>query len=125
VRPQGVAGALFAVAIGAILTYAVSFTVSGVSIHTVGVIIMAVGAVALAILLVRSMTTSRRPVESRRPLAEPGPSADRVYRQDPVHGAPPVAATRISTEVYTAPEQRADQPLYSREAYPGSGTPRQ
>jgi len=125
VRPPGIAGALVAVAIGTTLTYAVSFANSGVNIHTVGVIIMAVGAVALATLLVRSVTTSRRRVKSRRPLAKPGPSADGVYRTDPARGVLPVAVTRISTEVYTAPEERANHPLYSREAYRGSGTPQQ
>lgn len=123
-RPQGLTAALVAVAIGAILTYAVSFTVSGLNIHTVGVIIMAVGAVALAILLARSVATSRRRPASRRPQNTPGPRADGAYRQDPVHGTPPVTATR-SADINTAPEQSADQPLYSEEAYRRSRTPRQ
>jgi high-affinity Fe2+/Pb2+ permease len=63
-RPQGVVGALVAIAVGAILTYAVTFTVSGISIHTVGVIIMLAGVAALAILLVRAASASRRRNES-------------------------------------------------------------
>ncbi|HEV3169290.1 MAG TPA: hypothetical protein VGZ32_03085 [Actinocrinis sp.] len=109
-RPQGAAGALVAIAIGAILTYAVSFTVSGVNIHTVGVIIMAVGAVALAILLVRSVGGSRRRDQPPQKPVKQVRGRDGSYLQDPPDGAPPVAATRISTEVYTAPGQQADQP---------------
>src|SRR5581483_8811175 len=59
-RPQGAAGALAAIAVGATLTYAVSFTISGISIHTVGVIIMLAGVAALAILLVRALSELRR-----------------------------------------------------------------
>ena len=115
-RPPGVAGALVTVVIGAILTYAVSFAISGVSIHTVGVIIMAVGAVALAILLVRSVTTSRRRVKSRRPPAKPGPSADGVRQKDTARAVLPIAVTRVSTEVYSASEELANHPQFNGEA---------
>lgn len=123
-RPPGLTAALVAVAIGAILTYAVSFTVSGLNIHTVGVIVMAVGAAALAILLARSVATSRRRAAPRRPQNTPGPRAYGAYHQDPVHGTPPVTATR-SAGINTPSEQSADQPLYSEEAHRRSGTPRQ
>jgi len=123
-RPQGVAGALVVVAIGAILTYTVSFTISGISIHTVGVIIMLFGAIGLGILLVRSVATSRRPVKPRQRQNMPDPSADGVYRQDPVRGAPPLAATRTSADAYTAAEQWAGQPLNGEEGYRRPETPR-
>jgi hypothetical protein len=42
---------LLLIAVGAILTWAVSATVSGVNIHTVGVILMVVGAVGLVLSL--------------------------------------------------------------------------
>jgi hypothetical protein len=100
-RPQGVVGALVAIAIGAILTYAVSFTMSGISIHTVGVIIMIVGVVALAILLVRAVTGPR----GRAPFVQ-SPSPEANYPQDLQRGTPPVAVTRVSTDVYGTAEQR-------------------
>jgi predicted anti-sigma-YlaC factor YlaD len=100
-RPQGVVGALVAIAIGAILTYAVSFKMSGISIHTVGVIIMIVGVVALAILLVRAVTGPRRRVQVMQ-----SQSPEASYPQDLQRGTPPVAVTRVSTDVYGTPEQR-------------------
>lgn len=42
---------IFLIAVGAILRYAVTATASGVSIHTVGLILMIVGAVGLVISL--------------------------------------------------------------------------
>ena len=111
-RPQGVVGALVAIAVGAILTYAVSFTMSGISIHTVGVIIMICGAVALAILLVRSMGGLQRRSQPRQAPLQQSPtsrlssSEDVGYRQDPFRETPPVAVTRVSTDVYGAPGQR-------------------
>jgi hypothetical protein len=97
-RLQGAAGALVAIAIGAILTYAVSFKMSGISIHTVGVIIMIVGVAGLAILLVRSVTGQRRRGASRR---APAP-AEPTYRLEAPRNVPPVAVTRVSTDVYGA-----------------------
>jgi hypothetical protein len=42
---------IFLIAVGAILRYAVTASVSGVSIHTVGLILMIVGAIGLVISL--------------------------------------------------------------------------
>ncbi len=120
-RPQGVAGALFAIAVGAILRYAVSFTFSGINIHIVGVIIMVVGAVALAILLIRAVSASRR--RSRPVPVQPGLSTDGSYPQDPPRAPAPVAATRISTEFYPQPGQRAAQSPRDTEGYRAPGTP--
>jgi hypothetical protein len=39
---------LFFIAVGAILKYAVSWTVAGIDLHTVGVILMVVGVAGLA-----------------------------------------------------------------------------
>ena len=114
-RPQGVVGALVAIAVGAILTYAVTFTISGISIHTVGVIVMIAGAAALVILLVRAMGGMQRRSQARQaplpqsPTSSLNPSAD-MYRQDPFRQTPPVAVTRVSTDVYGAPEpHRVDE----------------
>jgi membrane protein implicated in regulation of membrane protease activity len=124
-RPQGVAGALVAIAVGAILTYAVSFTMSGISIHTVGVIIMLVGVVALAILLIRSVGGSRRRSQTLSAPPEQGVGSDGSYLQDPPGGSPQVATTRISTDVYAVPERRRlEEPQNSADAYRASRTPR-
>ena len=49
---MGIGVSLILIAAGAILTWAVEATVSGVNIHTVGVILMVVGVVGLVISLV-------------------------------------------------------------------------
>jgi hypothetical protein len=48
---MGVGVSILLIAAGAILTWAVTATVSGVSIHTVGVILMVVGIVGLVLSL--------------------------------------------------------------------------
>lgn len=103
-RPQGVAGALVAIAVGATLTYAVSFTMSGISIRTVGVIIMLAGVAALAILLVRSVSGLRR-WDRRPPTIAQAPNADTGDWQDPRRAVPQVEVTRVSTDVYAEPER--------------------
>jgi hypothetical protein len=49
---MGVGVSILLIAAGAILTWAVTATVSGVSIHTVGVILMVVGIVGLVISMI-------------------------------------------------------------------------
>ncbi|MGB2952661.1 MAG: hypothetical protein WBB74_04620 [Gaiellaceae bacterium] len=49
---MGIGVSLILIAAGAILTWAVDATVSGVSVHAVGVILLVVGAVGLLISLV-------------------------------------------------------------------------
>jgi hypothetical protein len=63
---------IFLIAVGAILRYAVTATVSGISIHTVGLILMIVGAFGLVLSLLY-MTTAR----SR------GVVRERVVERDP------------------------------------------
>jgi hypothetical protein len=46
---MGIGAGIFLIAVGAILTFAVHTTVSGVSIHAIGVILMIVGALGLVI----------------------------------------------------------------------------
>jgi hypothetical protein len=48
---MGVGTSLFLIAVGAVLRFAVSVTTSGFNIHTIGVILMIVGAVGLVISL--------------------------------------------------------------------------
>lgn len=64
---MGIGVGLILVAVGAVLTFAVNAAVSGVNIHTIGIILMAVGLVGVVIELVvfaprrRSVTTYDAP----------------------------------------------------------------
>jgi hypothetical protein len=49
---MGTTGSLLMIAAGAIMTWAVNTTASGFSIHTVGIILMVVGAVGLVLSIV-------------------------------------------------------------------------
>ena len=49
---MGISTSLFLVAVGAILKWAVTATVSGVNLETVGVVLMIVGAVGLVLSLI-------------------------------------------------------------------------
>lgn len=53
-------GALFLIAIGAILYWAVTFHVSGVDVHMVGMILMAIGVIGLLFSMISAATTRRR-----------------------------------------------------------------
>jgi Domain of unknown function (DUF6458) len=64
---MGIGTSIFLVAVGAILKFAVTATVSGIDLATVGVILMIVGIVGLLISLVWLMQAERRaPVERER-----------------------------------------------------------
>lgn len=71
------AGAIFLIAVGAILRYAMNVHVEGVSLDTVGLILMIAGIVGLIIGLWQWATLSRRGresdvlVEERRDVREP------------------------------------------------------
>lgn len=71
------AGALFLIAVGAILRYATNLHVKGVSIDTIGLILMIAGAVGLVIGLWQWATMTRRRregdvlVDDRREVREP------------------------------------------------------
>jgi hypothetical protein len=53
-------GSLFLIAIGAILYWAVTYHVSGVDLHMVGMILMVIGVVGLLFSMIASATTRRR-----------------------------------------------------------------
>ncbi|HEU4906418.1 MAG TPA: DUF6458 family protein [Solirubrobacterales bacterium] len=74
------AGAIFVIAVGAILRYATDLHIEGVSLDTVGLILMIAGAAGLAIGLWQWATLRRdrrraapadAPVEERREVREP------------------------------------------------------
>lgn len=61
-----IGGSLFLIAVGAILKFAVTATVAGIDIHTVGLILMIVGLVGLALGLF-AMASARRGPAPRPP----------------------------------------------------------
>jgi Flp pilus assembly protein protease CpaA len=64
-----VGGSLFLIAVGAILYFAVTATVAGLDVQTVGLILMIVGVIGLALGLLFTM---------RRPGPGPGPPDTRL-----------------------------------------------
>lgn len=67
---MGIGTSIFLIALGAILKFAVTATVSGIELSTVGVILMIVGAIGLVVSLMlmsragrRDVVTHERPVE--------------------------------------------------------------
>ena len=77
-HPMSYGSSIFLIAVGAILRYAVTTTVSGVSLQTVGLILMIVGIVGLVISLLYLATWSRRPATRER-VVERDPYADPRY----------------------------------------------
>ena len=57
---MGIGTSLVLIAIGAILRYAVHASVSGVSIHVVGLILIVVGVVGLVVSLIWMLSARRR-----------------------------------------------------------------
>lgn len=45
---MGIGASIFLIAVGAVLTFAVNVTASGIDLHTIGVILMVVGIIGLA-----------------------------------------------------------------------------
>jgi hypothetical protein len=94
-----IGGSLFLIALGAILKWAVTTTVSGIDLQTVGLILMVVGLIALAV-TIYWMTARRRTdvvyrntqpptyVDPYRPVQQPGPYVQRTttYDDPPYYG---------------------------------------
>jgi hypothetical protein len=64
---------LLLIAIGAILRFAVNVSTRGFNLHTIGVILMVVGAVGLLISLLLMATTRRRGATGPRYVRRDGP----------------------------------------------------
>lgn len=77
---MGIGVSLFLIAIGAILTWAVEVEVQGLALDTIGVILMAVGAVGLLWSLV--VLAPRRRVRSERVVDDQGRGYRRVEHVD-------------------------------------------
>ncbi len=70
---MGIGTSIFLIALGAILKFAVTATVSGIELATVGTILIVVGIVGLVISLIFMMQSDRGAVVTR----------DRVVERDP------------------------------------------
>ena len=68
---MGIGTSILLIAIGAILKFAVTASVSGISLATVGVILMIVGAVGLLISLVMLSSVRDRRAAVAEPVARP------------------------------------------------------
>jgi hypothetical protein len=80
-----IAAAIFLIAVGAILRYATNFDVSGVSIDTVGLILMIAGVVGLVLSFIQEFIwTDRERIRRRAPRAEEVPVEERVPAEEPV-----------------------------------------
>ena len=75
-----IAGSIFLIAVGAILRYATNFHVQGVSVDTVGLILMIAGAAALVLSFAQQLFWRDR-LDQRQALAE--------ERELAARGAPP------------------------------------
>ena len=64
---MGLGTSIFLIAVGAILKYAVTASVSGVKLETVGLILMIVGAVGVVLSLIAMANSRRRGVTVRDP----------------------------------------------------------
>lgn len=63
-RPGGIGGSLFLVALGAILYWAISVEAEGLNINTIGLILMIVGAVGLILTLLMTASAEKTDRES-------------------------------------------------------------
>jgi hypothetical protein len=78
---MGIGVSIFLIAIGAILTFAVNATTSGLNIHTVGVILMLVGAAGLLLSLLFWSSFGGYGFTSRRRVVEAGPVEHEVVER--------------------------------------------
>ena len=70
---MGIGTSLFLIAVGAILKFAVTTSVSGIELETVGTILMVVGIVGLAIVLIYPALANRREYDREIVRDEPPP----------------------------------------------------
>ena len=87
---MGIGVAIFLIAVGAVLTFAVHATASGLNVHTVGVILMIAGALGLVVTLTVFAPRRRATV------------AERTVGQAPIGYAGTVTQERVieSRDVY-------------------------
>jgi hypothetical protein len=80
----GVGVSIFLIAVGAILTWAVNATVSGLEIQTIGVILMVVGGLGLVLSMIFWSSWGGVGGRTRRTTVERAPVARRTVIEDDV-----------------------------------------
>lgn len=70
---MGIGTSILLIAVGAVLKYAVTASVSGIQLATVGVILMVVGVIGLVITLLLLARADRGPIIARERLVERDP----------------------------------------------------
>ena len=78
---MGIGVSLLLIAAGAILTWAVTATVSGVSIHTVGVILLAVGIAAFVVGLILVVAGGTRRATMREDVRNTPSGHERIVEE--------------------------------------------
>ncbi len=73
---MGLGTSIFLIAVGAILKFAVTATVSGIELATVGTILIVVGIVGLVLSMIFMMQAGRRTVVARDSVVERDPYVD-------------------------------------------------
>ncbi len=73
---MGIGTSIFLIAVGAILKFAVTATISGIELATVGLILMIVGIIGLALSLLFVARADRGPVVARERVVERDPYRD-------------------------------------------------
>jgi hypothetical protein len=68
---MGIGVAVFLIALGAVLTFAIHATASGFNIHTVGIILMIAGALGLVVTLAVFAPRRRATVVQERTVSDP------------------------------------------------------
>ena len=70
---MGIGTSIFLIALGAVLKFAVTASVSGISLATVGTILIVLGVIGLLISMVFLMQARRDTVVTRERVVDPGP----------------------------------------------------
>ena len=78
---MGIGVAVFLIAVGAVLTFAVHATASGFNIHTVGIILMIAGALGLLVTLTIFAPRRRATVVQERTVGDPLANPTTVTQQ--------------------------------------------
>lgn len=76
---MSIGSSVFLIAVGAILRYAVTATVSGISIQTIGLILMLAGILGLVLSLLYLLAWQPRRVAGERIVERPPPEPPQTY----------------------------------------------
>ncbi|CAI7977381.1 MULTISPECIES: DUF6458 family protein [Parafrankia] len=107
---MGIGAGVFLMALGAILTFAVDVTISGLDIAVVGIILMLAGAVGLVLELAVFAPRRRRALVTRSDVD--------VYPEAGAYEEPPAQALRVHRRTTRQVDVPADYDVDGRAGYP-------